>query len=66
MTISGSYSSTVLGNLRESGQDAKEVGVALLKKSQELDAAQMDALIPDAPKTSCSTGHCGQNLDVYA
>ena len=64
MTISGSTASTVLSNVANAESTAAEVGVAVLKKTQDQMKQQGEALIKMIEQTS--NGSDRQRLDVYA
>ena len=67
MTINGSYTAAALSTLDRSNSAENEVGVALVKKAQDQQKQEVEALIQgiESSATSCPTG-CGKLLDTYA
>jgi hypothetical protein len=67
MTINGSYTAAALTNLDRSSGTENEVGVAMLKKAQDQQTQEAQALIQgiESSTPKCPSG-CGKLLDTYA
>lgn len=73
MTISGSYSSTVLSQMDRGEGAENPIGIALLKKAQDQAAVEAERLIQSLPQpqgsvptSGSAASPYGQHLDTYA